>query len=201
MTGPNYMSKPLEIQSFEQGVRQGLLRAAFGMPKSARAARILLDPLRRKELAALGERLFRESVNPTTPLAGLRSATMPGFGQVKSVRDLISRYPTMYRTAPPADRAAVKRMFQQQLGQQFAEIGHVAKPKLDFWGRTMPMAGAGTAGMGLGLAGGAAGGAVSRQREVEDQLQNMPMWDRMKYLLLPQSLNVRPQLPYELRAT
>lgn len=201
MTGPNNMSKSLEMQSFEQGVQRGLRCVVFGMPKSARAARILVDPLRRKELAALGERLFRESVNPRTPLAGLRAATMPGFGQVKSVRDLISRYPSMYRTAPPADREAVKRLFQQQLGQQFSEIGHVAKPKLDFWGRTMPMAGTATAGMGLGLAGGAASGAISRQRDIEEKLQNMSMWDRMKYLLLPQSLNVRPQLPYELRAT
>lgn len=201
MTGPNYMSKSLEMQSFEQGVQRGLLCAVYGMRKSARAARILVDPLRRKELAALGERLFRESVNPRTPLAGLRASTMPGYGQVRSIKDLISRYPAMYRTAPHADREAVKRMFQQQLGQQFAEIGHVAKPKLDFWGRTVPMAGAGTAGMGLGLAGGTAFGALERQRDIEHKLQNMSMWDRMKYLLLPHSMNIRPQLPYELRAT
>lgn len=190
------MSNPLHIQCFEEGARRGLTQAALGHTKSARAAaRIIIDPLRRKELAALGERLFRESINPSTPLSGLKSVFMPGFGQRTAVKNLIARYPSMYRGASPANRDVVKKLFQQQLQQHFAEMGHIAKPKMDFVEKTLPAVGAATAGTGLGIAGGAAVGGLNRQNAVEARLKNMPMWDRMKYLILPSSLNVRPKLP------
>lgn len=197
------MSNPLAVQSFEYGVRRGLLKAAR-MTKAAidpRAVKILVDPLRKRQLAMLGETLFRESRQTASPMAGLKSVVLPGYGQLSSVKHLIASYPSLFRNAAPADRPMVKRLFQQQLQQAFAEIGHVAEPKIKFWNKAVPATLGGAAGLGLGGAAGSISGAMNRQRANEQQIADMPMWDRMKYLLLPQSLNIRPQLPYELRAS
>ena len=202
MTGQKTMSKPLEVQCFEDGAARGLLKAAYGMRKSAgpTAARTAMSALRKRELAALGEKIFRQAKSPASPLQGLKSVILPGYGQMGALRHLIASYPAMLRNAAPADRPMVQKLFRQQLEQAFAGIGEVAEPKIKFWQTTAPLVGGATAGMGLGLAGGAAGGALQRQRDVEGRLANMPLWDRMKYLVMPQSLNVRPQLPYELRS-
>lgn len=202
MDGQKNMSKTLEVQCFEDGIRRGFQKIASGRIKSAAAAtgRAAMSALRKRELAALGERLFREMKAPAGPMQGLKAAILPGYGQMGSLRHLIASYPTMLRNAAPVDRPMVKKLFQQQLQQHFTDIGGAAEPKIKMWRRTAPLVGGATAGMGLGLAGGSAAGAVQRQRDVENKITNMPLWDRMKYLVMPQSLNVRPQLPYELRA-
>ena len=197
------MSTPLAKQCFEQGVMRGFLKAsALGKSAtSASAARVAMSALRKKELAALGEKLFRESGQYGNALGSLKATVLPGYGQLRAVKQLIRSYPRLYQSAAPQDREMVKRLFRQQLEQSFTDIGQVAEPKVKFWRTTAPAAAGGTAGMGLGLAGGAAGGAVERQRANEQRLRAMPLWDRMKYLLLPQSLNIKPELPYELRST
>jgi hypothetical protein len=188
------MSKPLEDQCFEDGEARRLKKLA-----AAGAGRTAMSALRQKELGAIGETIFRQMKAPASPLQGLKSVMLPGYGQMGALKHLIASYPSMLRNAAPVDRPMVRKMFQQQLQQAFTGIGEVAEPKLKFWRTTAPLLGGGTAGMGLGLAGGAAAGAVNRQQDVESRLAKMPLWDRMKYLVLPQSLNVRPQLPYELR--
>jgi len=202
MTGQKIMSKPLEVQCFEDGIREGFRKIASGRPiKSAGAAsRVAMSALRRRELAAVGEKLFRQMKAPADPIQGLKAALLPGYGQMGSLKHLIASYPQMLRNATPADRPMVKKLFQQQLNQHFVDIGGVAEPKMKMWNRTVPLVGGATVGMGLGLAGGSTAGSALRQRDVENKITNMPLWDRMKYLIMPQSLNVRPQLPYELRA-
>ena len=198
------MKTPLSASCREDGFNRGFMRLLSGHVKAAgpgaAGAGAAMSALRRRELAAIGEKLFRQMKSPTSPLQGLKATMLPGYGQMGSLQQLIASYPGMMRRAAPTEREMVKRLFRQQLEQSFADVGQVAEPKIRFWNTTMPLMGGATAGMGLGLAGGSAAGALQRQKSVEDRLANMSIWDRLEYVLLPRSLNVRPQLPYELRS-
>jgi hypothetical protein len=194
----------LSNQAYCDGFVRGLSRQMEkGVEKSAgaaaTAASVAIPAFRRKEMAALGERLLRESTRAPDVWSGLKAVVRPGYGQIEQVRNMRSQFARLLSRAHPADRQALQRNMQQQLEQAYAEIGAVAEPKINFWGKTVPT----VAGVGAGAAGGMALGTgfgkIREQGNIEDRLQNMPLLDRLKYLVLPNSLNVRPQFPYELR--
>jgi hypothetical protein len=151
---------------------------------------------RDRELISLGEKLYRQATDPDTAMGGLKAVMLPGYGRTQTVKTLLSQLEDARNAKLPLSAyKGQEETTRQAIQKVMREMGEEAEPKMRFWNHTMPMAAMGTGGLGLGALGGGAYGAFQQQRNVEDRLRNMPLWDRMKYLVLPNSLKTRPTLP------
>ena len=190
----------LDNRWFREGFFRGLEKQMQGMTKSAGTG-AAIPPGARGEMIALGKRLFRESTNPTDVWSGLKAVIRPGHGQLENIRSLRQNFADVLRRVSPADRVAIQRAFQRQLEQAYADVGAYAKPKMDFWEKTVPLAGGIGAGAAGGMAGGMALGSIREQQNSEERLQNMPLLDRLKYVLFPGSLNKQSPTSHGLQPT
>ena len=188
----------LREQCYFDGFIRGLAKQLQPLEKSATAAtiaRIAIPPGRRGEMIALGERLFRESGQNQNVWSGLRAALNPGHGQLDSIRALRRNFAELLRRAPAPDRARLQQDMHRQLQDALAEVGALAHPRIQFQEKTLPMIAAGAGGAGIGLAGGAALGTSREQDRMKHQLEDAPIWERLKYLFAPGSMPVNPDQP------
>lgn len=204
------MAVPLASQCYTEGfsrrwsflVKSGMAGHTKSALIPAGAGRVLTNPLAEREMALLGEKIFRQSFNQPNIWTGLKSIVLPGYGQTQAMHAIRNSYLNEIRrlgeqlrgmspTHPSRSRLldAVRQAttgYRNQSSQLFQEIGTVAKPRLDFWNKTAPLAG------GLGVGGGAgytAGNLIGGNRTLDDvrtQLKDVPLMTRLKYLFNPE---------------
>lgn len=174
------MDTPIEYTAFREGfhrklaslIRVGHTKQALNPRFAGAAAAHALNP----EAIALGGRLFHDSYRNPNILTALKSNLLTGYGQLRAAHELLDRPHT-------AD----------ELNHAFNNIGHTAKPRIDFANRAV----AGATGAGVAGLGAAAVYKARGQREGQNNLAQtfgqLPLMERLKYLLAPQQF-VRPAL-------
>lgn len=209
------MAIPLQEQCFKQGYSRRLAELATGVTRSKAASHtkaainplvgmripVPTDPLAYKQMAALGEQLYHDSIHSPDLLTGLKATLAPGFEQLKNMRamhaahmghveSLMDKMKSFIPGSPEHDavrselaRASSDFLHRQQQG--FAEIGTIAHPRIQFAGMMKNLGlGAGAAGIGAG-AYGFMKGRDQGQFDSEANMASMPLMERLKYLISP----------------
>jgi hypothetical protein len=161
------MTPSLATQCYREGFARGIIKKALFEKAWGAPARA--------ELEALGQRLFTQANAPGTGmLKRLVSSSLPAYGQTQQVTHaLMSR---------PMTDPVVRDLFHQ--------IGETAHGKMQFYGKQLPIGAAAVAAGGAGLHLGRRAGAQAQGRFDQQTVDNMPIWDRLRYAVLPHSLNL-----------
>lgn len=163
------MTSSLDHQCYREGFARGLI-------KSALASR-MFGPMGKAEMEALGERLFQQNIAPGTSIPKrLVASLLPNYGQHRQVMSAITASPRGIKDP------LVRKLLQ--------ELGESAHGRMQFYGQTLPIAAGVAGGVGGGLALGQRAGGYRQQRMDEETLRRMPLWDRLKYVVMPHALNL-----------
>lgn len=170
--------------NFQEGFQRQLetrIKSAVGI---GRAAQILIDPLERGDFVNLGRKLFNKSLKGITPYT-IRLAGYKGIRNAHAATEALNR--ARIGGASPAIIAG----HHAALEDIFANIGATAAPRIRAAQTGVPLAG-GLAAGGLGGYGlGAFNGRHDENEHLRNELAELPLMDRMRYLLNPEGM--RPQ--------
>ncbi len=163
----------------------------------------MLDSARPKDLQNIGRRLYgavRGAKSPTSSFSALMGTGYKQMGDVKALRsahlkqigDLQRQIGRFAPGSPEADALTqalqqARSSLRRQQGEVFQQIGATAKPRMQMAEQGPKMlAGAGLAG-GAGYMAGDYYGGEDREDVIRDSLAKVPLMDRLKYLLNPES--------------
>lgn len=197
------MSIALCRKSYQEGfnARLAQLVTSVGIKQAATASKFrpFVDPLLRGQMKTLGERVYRDSRNPNVGvLRGLISSFLPGYDQLRATNHMRETYlRNMARIKQdmamhPGSRPHAIRQIQEltkhyraNMGENFADIGATVQPRINA-ARNIGI-GAGVAGAGAGGAmGGRAFGQMEGNQSHRAEMSNMPLMERLKFLVMPQ---------------
>ncbi len=189
------MNADLQTKCFDEGFARGLLKCA-GTSAVEDAAKVIFNPASRKEMAALGESVFRKATQQGDPLGSFKNFLFPKHDQVHAISQIRNTFAKLLRSAGPADRPVLHQQMHRQMRDAFAELGAGAAPRIRFQQNAVPA----LAGLGIG---GAVGGAVGnvqgrdqREGEIAQGLAtNVPIYKRLQYALFPSSVLAHPRSP------
>lgn len=154
--------------------------ATAGLQKVAMPA-----ALRQRELAALGERVYRSLRGAQNPLSKLYWHLLPGDINTNRLETLIGGYARNFRKTPQNLRPSFRSNFQDDLQDAYRQIGEMAEPRMQFFNRTLPMTGGLTAGGLAGFGAGSLQGRFAEQDRTQEVLHTAPLIDRLRYLFAP----------------
>ena len=159
--------------------------------------RIMINPTTRRQMAGLGEDVYRASTKGGEPISSLMHMLSPRYQQIANVRSQRDLMANLLRSAHPSERPALQAKFRQELQDLFAEVGTAAAPRIRMQQQAGPVAaGVGLAGVG-GLAAGNITGRNQEHQEIQDDVENMPLYRRIQYSLFPKTLVREPKPLYE----